>query len=410
MKTNFVVMIVLTTTFAAADVFCAELSLPRYEITDLGTVGGKNSHPEAMNDKGQVVGVSDYITEFAHDHAFFWDKVKGMVDLGTFGGTESRAFAINNNGQVVGSAETTSGDRHAFLWDNVSGMIDLGTLGGSESWASAINNAGQVVGVSDTVGGEHNAFIWDSTSGMTDLGPVGRPGPRSPTIDDAGQVVGSMKDVNGTLLHVFLLDSGTGKRIDLGTLGDRIDDFVINDAGQVIIGWTRISDDEWHSFFWDINCGMINLGTLGGSISRAYDINKYGQVVGWSYEKKQRERRAFIWDRVNGMVNLGTLSVFNGGALLDNNSMAFAINDSGQVVGSCASKFPEYFGSERAWYWDKTNGMVKLESLLVDKSGWRRLIGSGDINNRGQIVGYGETDKGERHAFLMTPVSEAPRK
>jgi len=403
MKTNLVVMIVLMTTFTVTNVSCVKSSLPRYEITDLGTVGGKNSHPEAMNDKGQVVGVSDYITEFAHDHAFFWDRKSGMVDLGTFGGTESRAFAINNNGQVVGWSETSSGDMHAFLWDNVSGMIDLGTLGGSESLASAINNAGQVVGVSDTAGGERHAFIWNSTNGMTDLGPVGRPG--SPAINDAGQVVGSLKDVNGTLLHVFLWDSGTGKMTDLGTLSDDwIEGFVINDSGQVIIGWTRISDDEWRSFFWDINRDMIDLGTLGGSISFADDINKYGQVVGWSYEKKQRERRAFIWDRVNGMVNLGTLSVFNGGALSDNNSMADAINDSGQVVGSCASKFPEFFGSDRAWYWDKTSGMVKLESLLVDKSGWKRLIGSDDINNRGQIVGFGETASGENHAFLMTPV------
>ena len=402
MKVIYVVAITLVIMFTITNASCTRSSLPRYEITDLGTVGGKNSYPEAMNDKGQVVGVSDYITE--HDHAFFWDRKNGMVDLGTFGGTRSRASAINSTGQVVGSSETPSDDMHAFLWDSKNGMIDLGTLGGSESRASAINNAGQVVGVSDNAGGERHAFIWDSTSGMTDLGPVGKFG--GPTINDAGQVVGDLKDVNGALLHVFLWDSGTGKMTDLGALGVRMDDFVINDSGQVIIGWARISDDEWHAFFWDINCGMIDLGTLGGSISWAGGINKYGQVVGWSYEKKQRERRAFIWDRVNGMINLGTLSVFNGGALSDNNSMADAINDSGQVVGSCASKFPEFFGSDRAWYWDKTSGMVKLESLLVDKSGWKRLIGSYDINNRGQIVGFGKTASGENHAFLMTLVPE----
>jgi probable HAF family extracellular repeat protein len=48
--------------------------------------------------------------------------------------------------------------------------------------------------------------------------------------------------------------------------------------------------------------------------------------------------------------------------------------------------------------------MMKLEDLLVHDSGWKRLIIAEDINNRGQIVGFGETDSGEDHAFLMTPV------
>ena len=49
-----------------------------------------------------------------------------MVDLGTLGG-DSTAFAVNNSGQVVGVSDI-SGNRHAFSWTRQGGMVDLGTL------------------------------------------------------------------------------------------------------------------------------------------------------------------------------------------------------------------------------------------------------------------------------------------
>ncbi len=70
-----------------------------------------------------------------------------VTDLGTLGGETSGANAINNKGQVVGRADTRDGGYRAFLWQVGSGMqdIDLGS-GARGSMAVAINNAGQVVG------------------------------------------------------------------------------------------------------------------------------------------------------------------------------------------------------------------------------------------------------------------------
>src|SRR5207342_3492248 len=61
-----------------------------------------------------------------------------IVDLGTLGGSETVALDLSNSGQVVGSSLTATGDRHAFSWTQAGGMVDLGTLGGSFSHADAV--------------------------------------------------------------------------------------------------------------------------------------------------------------------------------------------------------------------------------------------------------------------------------
>ena len=63
-----------------------------------------------------------------------------MTDLGTLGGTYSYATAINEQGQVVGISLIGS-EMHAFIWHN-GRMTDLGTLGGGWSQVSGINEQG----------------------------------------------------------------------------------------------------------------------------------------------------------------------------------------------------------------------------------------------------------------------------
>jgi probable HAF family extracellular repeat protein len=156
-------------------------------MADLGTLHfGYQSVATDINNVGQVTGQSDtgeiIPNVGAVSHAFLYNGTPGnggsMTDLGSLGGRQSQGTAINDAGQVAGNSYIT-GDTafHAFLYSGTPGsggsMADLGTLGGNESYGLGINAAGDVVGFSFTAGNSaEHAFIY-----------VGKPGVDGKMID-----------------------------------------------------------------------------------------------------------------------------------------------------------------------------------------------------------------------------------
>ena len=69
---------------------------------------------------------------------------------------------------------------------------------------------------------------------------------------------------------------------------------------------------------------MIDLGTLGGTQSIAFAVNNSGEVVGRSTTAGDAVTHAFSWTATGGMVSLPDLA--DGGS-------AKAVNDNHQVVG-----------------------------------------------------------------------------
>ena len=138
----------------------------------------------------------------------------------------------------------------------------------------------------------------------------------------------------------------------------------------------------------------------GGDTSVAWWINDAGQVVGGP-ARDEDERvlftgRAFLYDlRTGQTTDLGTLSRFEG-------SMAWGINNAGYVVGHTWRWRADGSYISRAFLYDPIIGtMLDLNDLIPDGSGWI-LTGASDINDAGQIVGEGMV-AGSLQAFLLNP-------
>jgi len=340
-----------------------------YDITDLGTL------PAPDDDPSLAIGINsnaEYaIAGFTEDDnddeiAWFW-KNSTFTNLGTLGGTTSVGRDVNDAEQLIGRADLASGVTHAFLWDSVNGLTDLGTLGGrDESEALGINASGEIAGTSfDTATPYKNfrAFLW--------------------TPDVPNGITGSMPD--------------------LGTFGGTnsiAQD--LNDSVEVV-GGAQFTNGDYHPFVWDSGSGLTDLGTLGGSSNlhthRAQAINTSGQIAGMSYTATN-EAHAFLWTSgaADGvptnpeMKDLGTL----GGDF----SQALGLDDDGWVVGRSTDSSEDY----HAFLWRDEN-MFDLNEKIDVNSTWV-LKATTDINDDGNIVGWGTNPSSQGRAFLLIPNRE----
>ncbi len=140
----------------------------------------------------------------------------------------------------------------------------------------------------------------------------------------------------------------------------------------------------------------LDLGTFGGRSSRAYDINNRGQVVGYAERTMTGTVPVYEWDpadpfgfRITGYTQ-GTVTRTNAfvydyrrGTMVSlgeptEHSEAYAINDSGQIVGSVG------FSDDKKKAFVAKKGFIRSFSL---PSGPIDSSVAKDINNAGQIVG-----------------------
>ncbi len=152
---------------------------------------------------------------------------------------------------------------------------------------------------------------------------------------------------------------------------------------------------------WDGN-GFVYQGgqvaSIPGNQANGLGVNDAGQVVGQylvTTDSKSVEH-AFLYQ--NGQFqDLGTLGGFR--------SWAAAINSQGQIVGT-SDVVPNSFGLGHAFL-DQNGTMIDLNTPVAATSGWT-LQSATAINDKGQILGYGISPRGEEATFLLTPTSEPP--
>jgi probable HAF family extracellular repeat protein len=317
-----------------------------YVVEDLGALPGDTSSVAwGINARGDVVGWSNGA---AGTRAFVFTDAGGLIPLpGLPDRPRTVARDINDTGDVVGSANAGGVDLgHAVLW-TAGSVQDLGALGtGAYSEAWGINNLGQVVGYSDTGASfSTHAFLYTPAAGMVDLTPQSDTG-YATDINDAGQVTGYKTALGG--YHAFRWQAGAF--VDLG----------------VLPGFA-------HSFGWAIN----GAGLVSGSSSTASG-------------NSERLVRSLPG---GGLQDLGGTGEHN---------VARGINAAGVVVGQTGNSL------KRAVRFTDAGGLQDLNTLIDPSLGWV-LLAANDINDAGQIVGYGLNNfTGQTHAVRLQPTTSVP--
>lgn len=147
----------------------------------------------------------------------------------------------------------------------------------------------------------------------------------------------------------------------------------INNHGQVT-GYATALANPTQGFVWQGGSVSKWLPAINGDDSWAYGINNNGDVVGYSDSSPSiLNFRATLWQAGGGTTDLGTVGT-------DNASLAYAINDLGQVAALSLPANGSGFGQD-AFRW-QSGGVTALPGTLGAVS-----VIIGDINGSGQIVG-----------------------
>lgn len=195
----------------------------------------RDGHMEKLGPQfsGEVVAVNhrgeaavDTLDRHRNHQAQVWTHTE-HIDVGTLGGPESIPTGIDEKGQVSGIAQTASGRWHRFLWLH-GNMRDLGPFDHPVPHVyhpeGRFNKQGELISVDD-----YN----DS-----DLGSLGGGGTRATDINDRRHVVGTSLTRGGER-HVFLWIKG--KMIDTGISSDS--DVALNNLDQVVGKTIRAADN-----------------------------------------------------------------------------------------------------------------------------------------------------------------------
>jgi probable HAF family extracellular repeat protein len=307
-----------------------------YTVTDLGALNCcydwvYASAALAINAHGDVAGFTSSPTDPSRTIPFVYQNGTMTAISDNYGW----ATSINDSGEVTGFVLLPGQPNvHAFRYLN-GAFTDVGALPGfsnepfSIGWA--INNSGTIAGASN--GG---AWIVDSTGDMWRL--KRQSAYTAYGINGAGDIVGMLAPVAPTpnANHGFLFDGHS--MFELPTLdGDPSSVVVpnaINSSRQVVGYAWRNGNSEERAFLYE-NGVIKDLGTLSdprfdgfGHWSGAHAINSFGHVVGIS------DASVFLY-RDGGMIDLNHAIDKDPGGIWPYVYVAHAINDAGQIAGTC---------------------------------------------------------------------------
>jgi len=351
------------------------------------------SHPTSHSTNSQTAQETQYI---------IIDLAEATDPLGI---NNSEAVGINNNGEIVGFEELDDFKYQSIYWSqNGTASILENNEGDNSSRPYMIDDNGLILGWSASVWYEwigefkklhmnQTAVTWkdkvvlnlnDGTTGGDTLDLY-----HARDNNDAGTIVGSGAPPGNIpppwWPNGFIFDEGVVTDLGTGTYS-----YAINNQGH-IAGF--IDADYQHAYEWE-DGSLIDLNDdplIKANYSQAYDINDNDVIAGMAQFDSSLYWEPVVWKNHQAIRILPTSSQYVGYAL--------AVNGHDEVVG--------YYddlnsGISNAFLW-KDGNLTILNDYLPTEQGWEFIIPD-DINDYGQIVGFGyRTDIGYR-AFLMTPL------
>jgi len=303
-----------------------------------------------------------------------------------FGGASgSIAYALNRDGSVVGST-TQGGVQQAFVWKPNSNNSHQGTQysldqfgSGTYGVASAISTNGTIAGYTRDSSGQKHLTTWNYSS-------LAATGLRSVSgaeigvgVNDAGQI--AFADASSP----YVYDSGTSHLLQASWGGAR----AINAAGDAVGAANNGLLSSYQGTLWTAGAYGTNnnIGAIYGSpftgSGAMHAINNSRRMAGYVVDGGVSKAVVWDWGFAPTILPLHSAS-------------AYGVNDQGDVVG--------YYNVGRNPFLWENGSLVDLQSEIDPLSGWS-LQDAYDINELGQIVGYGYLN-GQQRGYLLTPVPE----
>ena len=305
-------VLTLPLTSTSASILSGRAVISIYGVNiDLRTLGGDNSWTNygGINDRGEAVGMSETSVpdpngeDMCAFHTqktcrpFLW-RDGHIMALPTLGGNNGQAAAINNHGQIVGISETTVPDPGCppskqpgttilpVMWEKGE-VRALPTLPDEpDGFVQGMNDRGQAVGSTGTCTSfAIHAVLWEDDHAFQ-LADLGHTGSDAYAINDHGQAVGYVSTTDGSTIVASLWPDGRhGAVINLGILPGDGAAFAtgINNRGQVV--GSTFNSQGWSRGFISHDGVMTDLNTLiprdsNLFINAASNINDRGQISG----------------------------------------------------------------------------------------------------------------------------------
>lgn len=362
-------MKVMLTSVAAATLLCLVCqgaSATTYQLTVLDSPSGVQSFATGINAAGQVVGhyytpgfTPSYTLPQSYQAAVWTQGVRTdlqpLPSLTNY--TSTTAWDINDSGHILGQAN------YVTWFDGYYSDIESAPVIWQAGGSAPTN-------LSPLPSGQFYSDVRISAGALNNQGTVA-----------------AVSDIVATTTFRASVIDGAGQLQVLGPNNVYSEANDINDAG------TLAGSYDFHAAVWQQGQLSVLSDEAYGQ-SEANAINQLGVVGGVVIDAQNQSytNHAALW--IDGELNLLP-------TLTSRHSRVLGLNNLGQAVGY-------YEGDDLLFHaalWDG-DSVIDLSDALGPNSTFS-LVEARDINDAGQIVGWGRSkEDGIARAFLITPVPE----